>query len=183
MKKRTRQGLLGCLLVAVVTLNSSCYGPFKITKALHEWNGQVGEKWVNELVFLGLVILPVYGFATLGDAIIFNSIEFWTGENPVDEVTDAGEIKTIEDGERTIELTRQRTDEGVELTIRVFEKGVLVDESVLLAKADGTATRTGADGELIAEGEVLPDGRLLVADASSGSERVYSRSELVSLVR
>jgi hypothetical protein len=30
-----------------------------------------------------LTIIPVYGIAYLGDIIIFNSIEFWGGENPI----------------------------------------------------------------------------------------------------
>ena len=41
------------------------------------------QKFVNELVFLGLCILPAYELCTLGDALIFNSIEFWGGQNPI----------------------------------------------------------------------------------------------------
>jgi hypothetical protein len=33
------------------------------------------------------VILPVYGLCTLGDALIFNSIEFWGGENPIQKAS------------------------------------------------------------------------------------------------
>ncbi len=36
-----------------------------------------------ELVFLGLIIIPAYGLFSFGDAIIFNSIEFWGGSNPI----------------------------------------------------------------------------------------------------
>lgn len=80
---RTYQ-LSGMLLVMSLLL-SGCYGPFNLTRQLHRWNGQVGDKYVNELVFLALTILPlpVYGVAVLADMVIFNSIEFWTGRNPV----------------------------------------------------------------------------------------------------
>ena len=40
---------------------------------------------MDEIAFLGCIILPAYTIATLGDALIFNSIEFWGGENPIKE--------------------------------------------------------------------------------------------------
>ena len=41
------------------------------------------SKFVNNLVFWALNIVPVYGLFFLGDAIIFNVIEFWSGSNPI----------------------------------------------------------------------------------------------------
>ena len=70
------------LLIASVLL-TGCTGPFQLTKNLHKWQTSPEEKWMDEVVFLGCIILPVYGLATLGDALIFNSIEFWGGENPI----------------------------------------------------------------------------------------------------
>lgn len=71
-------------LIASTGLMASCYGPFALTSKLHDWNGQVSDsKFVNELVFLGLCILPAYELCVLGDGLIFNSIEFWGGSNPI----------------------------------------------------------------------------------------------------
>jgi hypothetical protein len=71
------------LLVAGILL-TGCTGPFALTKNLHKWQTTVSDdQWAEEGVFLACVILPVYFFATLGDALIFNSIEFWGGENPI----------------------------------------------------------------------------------------------------
>jgi hypothetical protein len=73
-------------LIAAITLSillTGCTGPFQLTKNLHKWQTGQDDKWVDEVMFLGCVILPVYGLATLGDALIFNSIEFWGGENPI----------------------------------------------------------------------------------------------------
>lgn len=71
-------------VVLVVAAMSSCYGPFRLTSKLHDWNGRVSQKkFVNELVFLGLSILPAYELCVLGDVLIFNSIEFWGGNNPI----------------------------------------------------------------------------------------------------
>ena len=70
---------LACLLLCQV----SCYGPFNLTRSVHKWNGEVDEKWGNEGIFLLCAFFPVYGLCILGDALIFNSIEFWGGENPI----------------------------------------------------------------------------------------------------
>ncbi len=72
--------LLGLLLF----LAPACYGPFALTSDINEWNQGVGEKWANEAVFVGLIILPVYEIAVILDALLFNSLEFWTGRNPID---------------------------------------------------------------------------------------------------
>lgn len=70
-------------LLVLSVLLTGCTGPFQLTKNLHKWQTSPENKWGDEAIFLGCVILPVYGIATLGDALIFNSIEFWGGENPI----------------------------------------------------------------------------------------------------
>lgn len=80
MKKTFLAGVL-----ALGLFGSSCLGPNNAFNSLHHWNDSVTEnKWGNELIFLGLNIIPVYGLAYLADIVIFNSIEFWGGTNPVD---------------------------------------------------------------------------------------------------
>ena len=75
MKKALVAGILS------LGLFSSCLGPNKWFNGLHDWNYGVSEnRWVNEAVFLGLVIIPVYGIALLGDYIISNSIEWWNND-------------------------------------------------------------------------------------------------------
>ena len=70
------------LSVALVLGASSCLGPNQTTVSLWEWNNEVSEsEWVNEGVFLGLNIIPVYPIAILVDVIVFNSIEFWTHDD------------------------------------------------------------------------------------------------------
>ena len=71
-------------LIVASILFTGCTGPFALTKNLHKWQTTVSDdQWAQEGVFLACVILPVYGICTLGDALIFNSIEFWGGENPI----------------------------------------------------------------------------------------------------
>ena len=93
MKKTLTKVLAVALLVASVPSLTGCYGPFRLSTKLHNWNGQVSnKKFVNELVFLGFCILPAYELCLLGDALIFNSIEFWSGNNPI-SMKD-GEVET-----------------------------------------------------------------------------------------
>ena len=77
------------LSVAVVTalagsmLFSSCIGNFALTKKLLGWNNQIGNKFINELVFFAFWIIPVYEVTALADVLVLNSIEFWSGSNPI----------------------------------------------------------------------------------------------------
>jgi hypothetical protein len=82
---------LMCALLASCVLFTSCIGSFRTFNKLNTWNqGISGSKFVNELVFICFHIIPVYEVAYLADALIFNSIEFWGGSNPVSK---AGEVK------------------------------------------------------------------------------------------
>ncbi len=75
--------------VALVTalagsmLFTSCIGSFALTNKLLAWNKQIGSKFVNELVFFAFWIVPVYEVSALADVLVINSIEFWSGNNPL----------------------------------------------------------------------------------------------------
>ena len=53
---------------------SSCVGSFGLFNRVSSWNQTIGNKFVNELVFLALNIIPVSGVAYLADALVINSI-------------------------------------------------------------------------------------------------------------
>ena len=75
-----KKALLGLALAASLTF-TSCLGPNTLFNDLHEWNGQVSEQdWVNEVVFLGFTIIPVYSIAYLIDIVVLNTIDYWGGE-------------------------------------------------------------------------------------------------------
>jgi hypothetical protein len=75
------------LLVAVTSVSvgvGGCYGSFALTGKLHNWVGNLGNKFVSTLVFwVTASILPVYYITLVADFLIFNLIEFWTGSNPM----------------------------------------------------------------------------------------------------
>lgn len=74
------------ILMSAAMLNTSCIGSFALTKNVYSWNQSLGNKFVNELVFF--IFCPlVYPITTLADAVVINSIEFWSGSNPLAEGT------------------------------------------------------------------------------------------------
>lgn len=82
MKKTYLTVALVCTLCGALTL-SSCVGSFTLSNKLLSWNRQIGNKFVNELVFFAFWVLPVYEISGLADVLVLNSIEFWSGNNPV----------------------------------------------------------------------------------------------------
>ncbi len=70
---------LACLIISPM----ACYGPFNLTRQVYDWNVNIGNKWGAEGIFLAFVIIPVYGVTMFCDAILFNSIQFWGGDNPI----------------------------------------------------------------------------------------------------
>jgi hypothetical protein len=87
-----------CAVVLCCSLMfSSCIGSFSLTGKVYKWNNSVGDKFVNELVFLVFSIVPVYEIAVFFDAVVLNSVEFWTGA----PLANAGEVKKVkgENGE------------------------------------------------------------------------------------
>jgi Domain of unknown function (DUF3332) len=76
------------LIAASLTLSltgASCMGTNNAFNSLMTWNADVSkENWLNEILFVGMVIIPVYQIALLGDVVVFNTAEYWTGENPIE---------------------------------------------------------------------------------------------------
>lgn len=84
MKKRILNGALVAVLCASMLTSTGCIGSFSLTNRLLGWNKTVGNKFLNELVFFAFWVLPVYEVTGLADLLVLNSIEFWSGNNPVD---------------------------------------------------------------------------------------------------
>jgi hypothetical protein len=172
---------IGASLIGLVVLGSSCYGPFNLTRKLHRWNGEQGDKWICELIFLGLNIVPAYTICTIGDAFIFNSVEFWTGENPInDGLINTTEPSTSPDAgstpRRRVHFEELAPSEGGgSVAVRIEEPTGEVEEFTLTKHADGRVTRDDAAGAVLA-GRVLEDGGVVVA--TQGGEQAFSREDI-----
>lgn len=74
------------IAAAALTLGATgCLGPNNAANSLLNWNAEVSDQdVVNEAVFIGMTIIPVYPIAYAADVLVFNTIEYWGGGNPVD---------------------------------------------------------------------------------------------------
>lgn len=90
--KRKKLSLCAYLLGGTL-LFSSCIGSFTLWHKVLDWNQTIGNKFVNELVFIACNIVPIYPIAGLVDIIVLNSIEFWTGSNPAS--ANVGNVKKV----------------------------------------------------------------------------------------
>ena len=156
--KKFNLKLAATVMVCGAFLFSSCIGSFGLHSKLLSWNESIGNKFVNELVYLAFNIIPVYGICYLADALVINSIEFWSGSNPV---ADTGTVKTIEtkDGTYAIEtkkdgyhIQKEGEEKAVDLVFNETDKSWSVE-------ADGESTKllkfTGDDEVVM----YLPDGK------------------------
>lgn len=70
------------LAIALACLMSSCVGSFGLFNKLASWNKHATKnKFLNELIFL--VISPAYVVCGAADFLVLNTIEFWSGSNPM----------------------------------------------------------------------------------------------------
>lgn len=124
-----KKSLLTTLCAFLILLHTSCIGTFSAFNSLKDWNMEVtDDKFVNELIFLGLNIVPVYGLFTLGDVLLFNAIEFWTGDSPIGMSEGDCEERWVEMDGKSIRLTAKRNRyilEEFDAQQRVVDRGVL----------------------------------------------------------
>ena len=136
MRKKIAPIALGLALAFGV---QGCYGRFQLVRSLYTWNGKVGNKFVNELVFLAMYIIPVYAIAGFVDMVILNSVEFWTGKNPMLS-------KVITQGDKTVAMNYDKAS-GI-VSVKVYDKGVQTAETFL--KKDGDRIQTlDKDGKVL----------------------------------
>ena len=81
MKKMSLKAAV--VLLAGSFLCSSCIGSFSLFNKYEKWQcNMTSNKYVNGIV--GLILQPIVGGVCLFvDAVVLNTIEFWTGSNPM----------------------------------------------------------------------------------------------------
>ncbi|RYE82709.1 MAG: DUF3332 family protein [Myxococcales bacterium] len=86
-----RRRMLGAIGALAALSATGCFGGFNLTRKLYGFNASVSNKFARWLVFLLLVIIPIYGLFIFIDVLLLNTIEFWTGSNPVSGKRDIGD--------------------------------------------------------------------------------------------
>lgn len=179
-----RRHRIGLSLMAATLFLSGCYGPFNLTRRLYQWNGSVGTKWEREFMFILLAWAPVYGLAVLGDALVFNSMEFWTGKNPVDPPSTRSELpkaKRIVRGSHEALLTYLSASTGARLLIEQMREGRPAG-SLRVERQGRASIGFDAGGRVLFTAETLADGSVLVRDGSGKEVALYSVDQVEQFV-
>jgi hypothetical protein len=72
--------------LSLTLLSAGCLGPNNLHDSIRNWNAEASdEDWVKEAIFLCMMIVPVYPAAYLADVLIFNTVNYWSGSNPISE--------------------------------------------------------------------------------------------------
>jgi hypothetical protein len=144
---RFGKGIALVLVAAVGALSAGCFGKFQLTRKVYDMNKSIDEKYVRSAATWIFVIVQVYTVAALLDLIVFNVIEFWTGENPVAE---AKVTKVYAHGNGRTVLTLSRDGSATVAVIERYEGERLV--STLRVRDDGAgkvaAVETAAGGKV-----------------------------------
>jgi hypothetical protein len=155
MKKMSLRAAV--VLLAGSFLCSSCIGSFSLFNKYEKWQcNMTSNKYVNGIV--GLILQPIVGSVCLFvDAVVLNTIEFWTGSNPMalNKVqTVKGQdgryyaVKTLKDGYEVKapngEITLFTHDSKTE-SWSITQNGVT--KEIIRFNADGTIQATLQSGE------------------------------------
>ena len=81
---KSRLSILAISMLLILSMVTGCIGNFGLSGRVRKFNLEVSpDRWGREIVFVVLYVIPVYPFAGFLDILVFNSIEFWTGTNPI----------------------------------------------------------------------------------------------------
>lgn len=158
--KKISLKVVAFLLVGSV-LSSSCIGSFSLFNKYAKWQcNMTGNKFVNAIV--GFILMPIVGSVCLFvDSVVLNTIEFWSGENPV--ASNVGKTQQVlgSDGVlyavKTLENGYEVTSPSGEVSYFIYDKQQDmwslqqngVTRELFRWNADGTITTVLADGQLL----------------------------------
>ena len=155
---RFGNGIAMVLVAAVGTLSAGCFGKFQLTRKLYDINQSIDEKYVRSAT-TWLFVIP-YAVTGLLDFVVFNVIEFWTGENPVagakvTKVYAQGNGRTVltlsRDGSATVAVIERYEGERLVSTLRVRDDGrgrVAAAETAAGARVREVSAVASSDGSV-----------------------------------
>ena len=166
---------IAVLLLVSAFFLTGCTGSFILTKKVYDFHRSQQDKWMDEVIFLGCVIIPVYGLATLGDAIIFNSIEFWTKENPLEKSASAKERKLVEQGDLSVVLTYSKSDDTVKVTSM---KSLSKDKEFVLERTASGVVAKDTRGTVLFSSVSDAQGGISIYDSEKNLVKYFSAEEV-----
>jgi len=162
------------VLIGMAPLITGCYGHFPITNHVYKANGNVTKySLVHTVVFWAFLIISVYEIGFLGDILVFNLIEFWTGASPLEPVA------TIDREGNTVALTP--AENGRDAILTVSRDGRVLTQERFTRVSDTVFEVRDAQGKL--NGKVIRsgDGDILLADAEGRTIGTLSAESIAAL--
>ena len=184
MSRLGQRIIVAMVLLSVMTMSTACYGPFNLTKNVYRWNsnvkgsGQVNDKWMKEIVFFGMLIVPAYMFSAMLDAFIFNSMHFWTGDSPIKESgldSDGTKVATL--GETTIRWTPLADSATV-----IYERHGVVERRAAIVASETGYRLVDEQGALLSEAEYAADGTVRLLNGECQVVKELSQEQLRTIV-
>ena len=176
--KKISLKITACLLAGTL-LTSSCIGSFGLFNKFAKWETEMTpNKYLNGI--LGWILTPIVGGVCLTvDFIVLNTIEFWTGDNPM--ASNIGKTQQVmgQDGRyyavKILKKGYEITSPNGEVTLLTYDKkqnawamtqnGIV--KELFRFNADGTIQATLANGETHAftlDAQGVYEARMLAGD-------------------
>lgn len=177
MKKRSIAVVLS--LALGLTSFQGCIGSFGLTGKLYNFNKSLGDKWIQELGFLALLIVQIYTIAFLVDVVVLNSIQFWTGTNPVAMQPGEKEVRYVkgETGLYKIEAAKNRFHieqvEGSEAGESVDLVYDQVSDTWSISSENRMRTVVQFSADTSVARILKPDGRTVSVKTGSNPDELY----------
>lgn len=170
MKRTILTAAVAALLCSSLT---SCMGRFALTRNLYAWNEQVSNKFANEVLFVAFWILPVYEVCGIADLFVLNTIEFWSGDNPMTASTKS--IDT-DHGRYIVECDGKGYDITLESTGEKYRLDFACESQTWSLLHDGKTypLMTFIDGSHVSV--PMPDGGWQTVELSQSGVLAYSNS-------
>lgn len=165
--------VLASVLVFAI-LASGCTGSFNLTRKVYNFHRSQTEKWSDELCFLLVAVFPVYSLASLGDAIIFNSIEFWSGTNPIEMSKAEPQIREAQNGKDKVLMTYNPKTEQ----IHVASSG---NRGVIFERTDSSVMAKNEKGEVLYSSVQSPNGNVAIYDSKGNLIKDYPAGQIALL--
>lgn len=143
------------VFVLCATSIQGCYGKFALTRKLYAVNGEVSDKFLRSGLTWVFLFFPVYGVVGLADLIVFNTIEFWSGKNPVAE----GEKNfRYVDGADRYDVHARKSGDDIQYTIAHYNFDTYIDSlQIDWNKSSNTARSRFTSGNTVTESSASQD--------------------------
>lgn len=174
MYKNIVRFMSAMLIGSMLLTTSGCFASFNLTRKIYKFNQGLGDKWLNELAFLVMSIIPVYGVGVTVDVLVLNSIEFWGGTNPVSASNDQ---KTIPIPEAGVTLTFNAADKS----IRLLQDSEGTQKEYVFERSGDETIVKDATGNVLVRCVATEDGGIVLKDAAGKVISNYSKADLATI--